>query len=487
MTQRIFSLIGLLFVFTCCHEGQAADKLSALIVDGQNNHAWKVTTPILRKILEHSGRFTVDVATSPPRKRSLEGFRPEFKKYDVVVSNYNGAEWPEETKKDFVDYVAGGGGFVTVHAANNAFSKWPEYNEIIGLGGWGQRDETSGPYIRFRDGKFVRDESPGRGGRHGQQHEFVLDMRAPDHPIIAGLPSRWKHAKDELYDSLRGPAKNLTVLATAFSSKESSGTEEHEPLLMTINYGKGRAFHTALGHGTSALSGVGFHVTLQRGAEWAATGKVTLTDIPQDFPTELTATRRALPAKADDDGWVALFNGENLDGWRQVNGTAFYAVEEGVIVGTTNERSPNSFLCTTNHYGDFELQLEVKVDSELNSGIQIRSNSFKGYKDFRVHGYQVEISTNGEAGFIYDEARRGWLSTDRTDAAARAAFKKDEWNRYRIVCQGDSLKTWINDVPVADVKDSMTAAGFIGLQVHSIPASTGPYQVRWRNIKLREL
>jgi hypothetical protein len=157
-----------------------------------------------------------------------------------------------------------------------------------------------------------------------------------------------------------------------------------------------------------------------------------------------------------------------------------------VIVGTTAEKSPNSFLCTTKDYGDFELQFEVKVDSALNSGVQIRSESKKEYQNGRVHGYQVEISTNGEAGFIYDEARRGWLSTDRTDKDARAAFKDGEWNKYRVVCQGDSIKTWINGVPVADVKDDMTPSGFIGLQVHSY-AGDKPAQVRWRNLRLKEL
>ncbi|MBN1126088.1 MAG: DUF1080 domain-containing protein [Sedimentisphaerales bacterium] len=184
--------------------------------------------------------------------------------------------------------------------------------------------------------------------------------------------------------------------------------------------------------------------------------------------------------------WVDLFDGKTLAGWTQVNGTAKYEVEDGIIVGTAVKDSPNSFLCTDKLYGDFLLEFEVKVDSSLNSGVQIRSNSYKNYNTFRVHGYQVEIATNGEAGFIYDEARRGWLSTDRSDPAARAAFKDGQWNKYRVSCIGDTIRTWINDVPVANVKDSMTDCGFIGLQVHGV-GGEGGQQVRWRNIRLKDM
>ena len=155
---------------------------------------------------------------------------------------------------------------------------------------------------------------------------------------------------------------------------------------------------------------------------------------------------------AQGDGWTSLFDGKTLAGWTQRNGTATYAVEDGAIVGTTAKGSPNSFLCSDKFYGDFELEFDVKLfDDQLNSGVQIRSHSFASHKKGRVHGYQVEVSTNGHAGFIYDEARRGWLSKDRSDPARRAAFQKGKWNRYRVVCRGSSLRTWVNDVQVADV------------------------------------
>ena len=263
-------------------------SLKALIVDGQNNHEWQKTTPLLKEALEETGLFTVDVATSPSKGSDMSGFEPEFSAYHVVVSNYtdvfDGDSWPEQTQAAFEQYVSNGGGFVSVHAANNAFPEWRAYNEMIGIGGWGGRDEKSGPYVRFRDGKVILDGSAGRGGSHGKRRAYQLVVRDTEHPITNRLPTKWMHAEDELYDRLRGPAKNITVLATAYSDPETGGTGEHEPMLLTISYGKGRVFHTTLGHDTLAMSCVGFIATLQRGAEWAATGRVTQ-KVPADFPT----------------------------------------------------------------------------------------------------------------------------------------------------------------------------------------------------------
>ncbi len=222
---------------------RGADKLlKALIVDGQNNHAWAQTTPVLKQALEETKRFSVDVATSPAKGMDMSGFRPKFADYDVVVSNYNGEPWSKETQDDFIRYVSGGGGLVIVHAANNSFPKWPEYNQMIGLGGWGGRNEKSGPYVRYRDGKIIRDDKPGAGGHHGPQHDFLVVTRNTEHPVTKGLPTEWLHVKDELYDRLRGPAENLDILATAFSDPAKGGSDEHEPMLMTIKFGKGGSF-----------------------------------------------------------------------------------------------------------------------------------------------------------------------------------------------------------------------------------------------------
>jgi type 1 glutamine amidotransferase len=276
-------LIVLVFWLLPAVVATAAPPYKALIVTGQNGHDWKGTTPVLWKILEDTGLFMVDVATSPPKGQDMSGFKPDFAAYSVVISNYQGDEWPEQTKSALVDYVESGGGLVIYHFALASFPKWKEYNEMIGLGGWGGRTEADGPYVRFKDGKIVRQQIPGKTGHHGPMQPFQVVVREPEHPIMKGLPPVFAHVPDELYGWLRGPAKNLTVLATAFAPKEKGGADEHEPLLFTIEYGKGRVFQNALGHTAKELKSVDFIVTFQRGVEWAASGQVTQ-GVPKDFP-----------------------------------------------------------------------------------------------------------------------------------------------------------------------------------------------------------
>jgi len=212
----------------------------------------------------------------------------------------------------------------------------------------------------------------------------------------------------------------------------------------------------------------------------------------RNFPGKALAAIALLAAaslaSAKEDGWVSLFNGKNLDGWQQINGLAKYEAKDGTIVGTSVPNSPNSFLCTKKNYGDFELEFDVKCDARLNSGVQIRSESRKDYQNGRVHGYQVEIAVGGFSGGIYDEARRGkFLNAGGPTDEIKKLLKKDQWNRYRVVCQGDHIQTWVNGVKVTDLHDSMTASGFIGLQVHGVGKLEEPLRVEWRNIRLREL
>lgn len=202
-----------------------------------------------------------------------------------------------------------------------------------------------------------------------------------------------------------------------------------------------------------------------------------------------------------EDKFTPLFDGKTLDGFEQHGGKAKYRVENGEIVGTSVPNTSNSFLCTTKQYGDFILEVEFKVDPELNSGVQIRSEvspeateakigekTYKFAAD-RVHGYQVEIDPSPRAysGGIYDEGRRGWLADLKNNEPARKAFKAGEWNKFRIECRGDSIKTWINGVPAADLKDSVTPKGHICLQVHGVGKREEPLEVRWRNLQIQEL
>jgi type 1 glutamine amidotransferase len=219
----------------------------------------------------------------------MKAFDPDFSKYKLVVIDYNGDSWSEKTNTAFVDFVRNGGGVVIYHAANNSFPAWKEFNEMTGLGGWGDRNQKDGPYVYYKNDQLVTDTTAGNGGSHGKRREFIVRTRITDHPVTKGLPVRWLHGTDELYSQLRGPAKNMQILATAFAdSSKGGGTMRDEPMLMTITFGKGRIFHTAMGHadegGGPAMQCVGFITTLQRGAEWAVTGEVTQ-QIPWDFPT----------------------------------------------------------------------------------------------------------------------------------------------------------------------------------------------------------
>ena len=298
-------------------------KLKALIVDGQNNHfIWPKSTIMMKQYLEETGRFVVDVERTRytwkakgmakflpmadagetenlPQPKHDPDYAPNFADYDVVISNFGwkAAHWTKATEKKFEDYMQKGGGFVSVHAADNSWPEWKAYNLMIGLGGWGGRNHTDGPYVYYNEaGEIIRDTSPGGAGAHGPKHEFPITVRDTEHPITRGMPEVWLVGADECYAKLRGPAKNMTILATGRDQNPTAPTQRHEPILMAIDYGEGRIFHTTLGHDGDSFESVGFIVSFLRGVEWAATGEVTI-EIPEDFPTATENTSRKFQVK----------------------------------------------------------------------------------------------------------------------------------------------------------------------------------------------
>jgi type 1 glutamine amidotransferase len=376
------ALLGLagLLVGTMVQAG-GQNKVRVLIIDGQNNHNWKATTPVMKKALEATGRFTVDVATTPTQpqnpqkpkepqkpqepqqpkapakpkdpddaaqvkkyeeakknydkqmakyetdkknfdknvdklmakyeadkkdfdankdklmakyeaakaeyekqvplyKEGMAKFHPDLTKYDVVLSNYNGDSWSKDFQEDLEKTLkAGKIGLVIVHAANNSFGNWVEYNLMIGMG-W--RGEQYGKRLKVdENGKvIIVPKGQDQGSGHRYSGPFQITIRDDDHPITKGMPAEWMHFNDELYDNMRGPIENVHLLATAYSK----GTNTNEPMIWTVSYGKGRVFHTPMGHDVGSMTCIGFQTTLARGTEWAATGKVTI-PIPQNFPT----------------------------------------------------------------------------------------------------------------------------------------------------------------------------------------------------------
>ena len=298
--KRIVSALLATFVLLAIRAQAATGQIQILILDGDSSkyHNWQMVTTVLKKELEDAGPFKVTVTTAPKSDGDFSNFKPEFSKYQAVVFNYDAPDWPSNMRTQLDDYVKNGGGLIIVHAADNSFPDWPGFNQMIGVGGWRNRTEKAGPMWFYKDSKLVSDSSPGNAGAHGARLPFQVTARELQHPIMKGLPPVWMHASDELYATLRGPGENMTVLATAHSDPKNKGTDHDEPMVMILKYGKGRVFHTPMGHDAYALSCVGFTTIFLRGSEWAATGKVTQ-KVPASFPTPDTVSYRVDFAASD--------------------------------------------------------------------------------------------------------------------------------------------------------------------------------------------
>jgi uncharacterized protein len=277
------------FLLTTAAYGGPPRKLSALIIDGINNHDWQAGTKFIREVLEASGRFTVEVSTTPPREAPAsdwDSWRPNFKSHDVVVSNFNGnhlpdgIRWPQRVEESFEAYLKGGGGFVSYHAANNAFLRWDAYNEIIGLG-W--RDKTFGPSLFLDENEQVVMIPAGEGLKpgHGPRHDFEMSVKDPRHSITKGLPKTWMHPSEQLTHGQH--AKNATVKTelTILTYAWSKDSKQREPMDWVRRWGRGRVYVTMLGHTwkdepNPNLGDPVFRTLFARGVEWSASGRVTL-------------------------------------------------------------------------------------------------------------------------------------------------------------------------------------------------------------------
>jgi len=467
----------------------AQTPLKVLIVDGVNNHDWQAATRMTRTILEGTGRFQVDVATWPQR--------PVFTGYAAVVNNFNGGHteaglrWPADLERSLVEYVRGGGGLVNLHAANNGFPHWREFNEMIGLG-W--REPAFGPGLAVRGDQVVTLPA-GTGLRpgHGPRQDFEIFTLDATHPMTRGLPGQWRHASEQLTHGQHGPAVGLQVLTYAFSEVSHSG----EPMDWVRAYGKGRVYTTMLGHTwknelNPNYGDIHFQTLLARGVEWAATGDTTL-------PVGL--------------GWRPLFNGRDLEGW-EVRGDGSWTVTDGLLHGQRVQARPESpftapwpvgpkefaawlyrqaWLYTKAEFTEYDLHLEYWVPPGGNSGISIRDRSRAHHaigeedsarpdlaafpKTTPAHiGYEIQLTDDDgdkyPSGSIY------------TFVAARAGVqRRGAWNALEVESRRGMIRVRLNGEPVAEFAGdpARSRSGPVGLQLHDQFSA-----MRFRSIRIRE-
>jgi uncharacterized protein len=279
-------LAGAIFCLSACNKGAA---YQSLIITGQGDHNWKVSSSVLKLVLDQTGLFSTRIMVTPGKGEDMEKFNPDFSKYNLIVLDYNGDSWTKKVKTAFVDYVRNGGGIIIYGESNHSFSDWKEFNEIIGLGAGDSRTAEKSLYVFYKDFNLITDTLPEIKIVEKIRKEYEIAFRNPEHPIVNGLPSRWMHAEDEFISGLNGPAESMEIIATANKDgrRQELRISRDEPVLMAVTYGKGRVFHTVIGNITDsvgpAIQCAGFITTFQRGAEWAACGKVTQ-KIPLDFP-----------------------------------------------------------------------------------------------------------------------------------------------------------------------------------------------------------
>lgn len=413
MSRFALVVLSLVLAFTFAPSGAtAAEKIPVLLISGANNHDWERTHKILRDILVDSGRFTVDITLEPGKTLADPS---GLQKYAVFLLDYNGPRWGEVAEKNFITAVRGGTGVSVIHASNNAFRGWVEYETLVGL--------------CWR-----------KGTGHGSFHKFDVVMTDRSHPITRDLPDLKAHP-DELYHRLvhMHDAK-FDILATAYSNPDTGGTGKDEPMITVANYGKGRVFHTPLGHvwrggGTEAMDDPQFHNVVIRGTEWAATGDVTE-----------SGTAGSLTAAEKNGGWQVLFDGKSSDGWRGFRKETFpqkgWQIEDGALRVVAGGGGGD--IVTAEMYENFELTFEWKCAKGANSGIIYRCSEEMGASWQTGPEFQIlddgEPSSDGKnsAGSLY-----GLYSPQN-----KVLKPAGEYNRARLVVSGNNVEHWVNGTKV---------------------------------------
>ncbi len=482
--------IVVLTLLVCTCSFAAEPKLKAVIIDGVNNHDWASGTAAIQSILEGSGRFTVDICTFPKL--------PDFSRYDVVIDNFNGGHtrtgtrWPVESERVLEAWVRAGGGLVVFHAANNAFLDWPEFNQMIGLG-W--REPSFGKGIAIVNDKVqVVPQGGGLPPGHGPRHGFEVFVLAKDHPITRGLPAHWTHRSEQLTHGQHGPAEGLTILTYAFSEVSRQG----EPMDWVHSYGKGRVYTTMLGHTwkdelNPNLDDIPFQATLARGAEWAATGAVTL---------------------QPDLGWKALFNNKDLEGWEVRGPSSWTVIENGVLLGERAHPKPEApfrtpwpvdsktyqqwlyqqaWLYTHKDFGEYDLHLEYWIPPGGNSGVSIRDRSRAHTAIGEPDSERPDLAafpktTPAHIGYeiqIIDDSREKYpTGSVYTFVPAKTGIQKPAvWNSLGIESRNDVIRVRVNGTVVAEYagEPGRSKSGPIGLQLHDQFTAA-----MFRNIRIRE-
>ena len=454
----------------------ANPPIRTLIITGHNNHNWQYTSRVHKDTLEATGRFSVDITDEPENTLSEPG---SLGKYQLVVLDYNDSQaakrWGSAAEQNFVDAVNAGTGVVAIHAANNAFKGWAEYEKMLGL--------------MWREGTG-----------HGKFHEFDVEFVERDHPITKGMADMKAHP-DELYNKLANPQNaKYSLLARAMAASDNGGTGKFEPMAFTLSFGKGRVFATPLGHVWEnqdatkvSVTDPQFKALLCRGAEWAATGDVTLgaTWYDASVPNTLSDAEKK-------DGWKLLFDGKTTDGWKGFRKDSFPTKGWSVKDGILSVNKTGGDICTTEEFGDFEFKIDWRADQGANSGIIYRATEDHNYP--WETGYECQILDDAHHADGKKPKTRAGTLYDIVPCAVDVSRPAGEWNHVHIIVKGTHIQHFLNGFKVVDIdttsdeykkahaaskwpgmKDYGTRAkGVIDLQEH------GDF-VEFRNIKVKKL